>query len=345
MSRSGSKIPKACEPCRRRKVKCSGELPYCQRCRDPIQCVYRLKPRIRGQQPRHPPSPREHNSDEITTPDTGTNAHTSQHMDVYQSVAATNHTPQSAKNSQLFYGPSSNFAFIQQIHRNILVGPYGPRPATDVQEGGPGLDMFMQRSIFFGTPSHDHVALTSMDSPPPPPPVHIEDAKRFLEQFKGTDLPVMGLFPSSTIDELFLCVYGEAPDVSVTPRRALCFAMLAIGALNTPLTSSAELLYHTAKKEAVVHEEFVSLPMIQLSILLADYQLNIGRPNAAYLHLGTACRKAFALGLHQIKNSANSNTDAQERCNTLWCLYFFEVYGNSLTLSTSLTNLLVAGLD
>jgi hypothetical protein len=265
----------------------------------------------------------------MTDPDNGTIPPTNQDidMDVYRSVAATNSMPQSAQNSQLFYGPSSNFAFVQQIHRNILVGPRGPRgpqSASDVQEGGPGLDLFMQRSIFFGTPSHHNVSSRSTDNDCTPS-VPIGEARGFLEHFKGTYLPTMGLLTSTAIEELFLCVYSDTPDTSITPKRALCFAMLAIGALSTPLTSTAELLYHKAKREAVVHDEFVSLPMIQLSILLADYQLNIGRPNAAYLHLGTACRKAFALGLHRATSSGVSSVHTEERCNALWCLYFFEV--------------------
>lgn len=41
------KNPKACEPCRRRKVRCNGQTP-CNRCdRKPGDCVYRLRTRIR----------------------------------------------------------------------------------------------------------------------------------------------------------------------------------------------------------------------------------------------------------------------------------------------------------
>lgn len=41
------KNPKACEPCRRRKVRCDGRSP-CNRCeRKPSECVYRLRTRVR----------------------------------------------------------------------------------------------------------------------------------------------------------------------------------------------------------------------------------------------------------------------------------------------------------
>lgn len=318
------KIPKACEPCRRRKLRCSGEVPCCQRCRNPIECIYRLKPRERGQNRRTSQSTR---GDELISHAALDHMETPPHSpypDVYHSVAATNDTPQSVHSSQLFYGPSSNFAFLQQIHRNILAGPHGPRSASDVQEGGPGLDMFMQRSIFFGTPSND--IMPSKDSiERSSPAVSITEANFFLEQFRITCLPILGLPSATATENSFLSVYGDVPDPSPTPSRALIFAILAVGALSTPRTDQAELLYHMAKQEAIPYDEDVSLPMIQLSILLSNYQLNIGRPNAAYLHVGTACRKAFALGLHHGLVSAPCDAEGKDRCHTLWFLYFCEV--------------------
>lgn len=325
MNEAGGKTSKACEPCRRRKMKCSGELPCCQRCRNnPAQCVYRLKPRTRGKLNKSKNKLGQDDSVESTAPSSTSTPLNDPHLNVYHSVAATNHTSQSVHSSQLFYGPSSNFAFLQQIHRNILAGPHGPRSISEVQEGGPGLDMFMQRSIFFGTPSNDTIPFIGTGGHTSPP-IGPAEAKKFLEQFKITYFPIMGLLSSSTIDTLYESVFGEAPDPSPSPSRAITFAALAIGALGTTRTDLAELIFQSARREAVAYEEYVSLPVIQLSILLADYQLTVGRPNAAYLHLGTACRKAFALGLHQCTVGAFSNVDAQERCRTLWCLYFFEV--------------------
>ena len=325
MNGVGGKISKACEPCRRRKMKCSGEVPCCQRCQStPAHCVYRLKPRTRGKSSRPKASPREHDIAGSSAPSITSTPRSDQHLDVYHSVAATNDTTQSVHSSQLFYGPSSNFAFLQQIHRNILTGPHGPRSASEVQEGGPGLDMFMQRSIFFGTPSNNTIQSTGSINPTSLP-IDATQAKQFLEQFKITYLPIMGLLPATAIDALFQSVFGETPDPSATAGRAITFAALAIGALGTKCTDLAEVLFQCARREAYAYEEYVSLPLIRLSMLLAEYQLTVGRPNAAYLHLGTACRKAYALGLHQVTIGAFSSIDAQDRCHTLWCLYFFEV--------------------
>lgn len=107
--------------------------------------------------------------------------------------------------------------------------------------------------------------------------------------------------------------------------KALIVAVLALGALATPHTDIAEEIMARAKYEAVLFDDTVSLPMIQYSLLLAEYQTSMGRPNLTYLMLGTACRKAFALGLHrEAANSLTRSEDAEKCRTTLWCLYFLE---------------------
>ena len=58
----------------------------------------------------------------------------------------------------------------------------------------------------------------------------------------------------------------------------------------------------------------------------AQYQLVVGRPNAAYLLTGSSVRKAFAAGLH--KESAvpfgPALKSVEERRCTFWNLYMFE---------------------
>lgn len=109
--------------------------------------------------------------------------------------------------------------------------------------------------------------------------------------------------------------------------KALTLAILALGALGTPDTNIAEVLFARAKYEAVLFNDTVSLQMIQFSILQAEYNCNMGRPNLIYLNLGTACRKAFALGLHrEAANSMARSEDTERFRITLWCLYYFETW-------------------
>lgn len=117
----------------------------------------------------------------------------------------------------------------------------------------------------------------------------------------------------------------NSDETKPSQTKALIVAVLALGALATPHTDIAEELMGRAKYEAILFDDTVSLPMIQFSLLLAEYQTSMGRPNLTYLMLGTACRKAFALGLHrEAANSLIRSEDAEKCRTTLWCLYFME---------------------
>lgn len=117
----------------------------------------------------------------------------------------------------------------------------------------------------------------------------------------------------------------NSDETKASQTKAIILAVLALGALATPQTDVAEEVMARAKYEAVLFDDTVSLPMIQYSLLLAEYQTSMGRPNLTYLMLGTACRKAFALGLHrEAANSLTRSEDAEKCRTTLWCLYFTE---------------------
>ncbi|KAH6658428.1 hypothetical protein BKA67DRAFT_214024 [Truncatella angustata] len=342
MESAVEKIPKACEPCRKKKVRCDGKQP-CQRCqRRPSECSYRQRIRIRKSArhtlspiigPSHARSTTNESQSESQIPDASGNPPEPKKQadhardQLYQSVAATHgNKADSVESSRLFYGPSSQFAFLQQLHREILCFSSHHQPGDrEVQEGGPGLDLFVQRSIFFGiaqrtrsNPLPSHMSLISS--------LPVQQAVEFLAGFKAAASPIVPLFADQELDDLLHHFYSDESDSSLSPqRRALTLAILAIGGLTTAHTDVAELLFIKAKQEAVVCDDVVSLSMIQLSILLAEYQTNMGRPNSAYLNLGVACRKALAMGLHKESDISLVPADIlQKRRITLWCLYFHE---------------------
>ena len=339
MDRPG-KISKACEPCRRRKIRCNGQQP-CQLCQQsPAHCTYREKARHRvsarqraaldnnngndGSTPTQPlpsaASPAVHRPRDHNTP---------ADPEVYRGITATHHHgPDSGECAQLFYGPSSNFAFLQQLHKSIL--DYGRTRQPDGHgdhEGGEGLDMFVQRSIFFGTPPTFDVTQATR-SFPPTDIVSADRAAVFLDKFKTVSSHLFPLFTEAELDQMFQDLYPEEGRfTSSAQEMALVLAVLAIGALSTDSTDLAEILYEQAKTVAHPFTEAVTLSMIQLKILLADYQVNMGRPNSAYLHLGDATRRAFAMGLNrEAGRTASDETVLQKRRSAMWCLYFHERY-------------------
>lgn len=248
---------------------------------------------------------------------------------VYQSVTAAHEQGYGkwTENSRLFYGPASQFAFLQQVHRGLIssAGSHGQQD-REVQEGGPGLDLFLQRIFFFGTAPRVDISSILRPASTIFPEVPLPQARIFLEKFKAWTARHLPLFTNDELDKMLENLYSsEEPHSRPSQTKALTLAVLAVGALATPHTDTAEVLLTRAKYEATLFSDTVSLQMIQFSLLLADYHLGMGRPNLVYLSVGTACRKAFALGLH--RESANSLTrceDVQKYRKTLWSLYSME---------------------
>lgn len=350
------KNPKACEPCRRRKIRCDGKTP-CNRCdKKPSECTYRLRTRVRksnvqraaAANPVTPGGCEQGDQTRLSTPlpaptgaalsppgfckqlsEAGGPKSDAAYSGVYQSVAAANASGREwTENSRLFYGPASAFAFQQQVHRGIISSS-GPRSQQDpeVQEGGASLDLFHQRSFFFGTASRVDTSTLLRPANTLFPAVSLEQATVFLERFKGWTARILPFFTDAELDKMLHDLYSgdEQHPGRPSQTRALTLAVLALGALATPHTNTAEMLLAKAKYEAVVFDDTVSLQMIQFSMLLAEYHTGMGRPNLVYLCVGTACRKAFALGLHrEAANCLTRHEDLQKYRTTLWCLYSLE---------------------
>jgi hypothetical protein len=339
----GKKISKACEPCRRRKIRCNGQQP-CQLCQQqPEFCVYRVKARHRAsaRQKAVQSTLNANDNDGATltgslplpsalppaTHDTPRDNNQPADPEVYRGITATHaHSPDPSECTQLFYGPSSNFAFIQQFHTGILnYGRTRQAEGDRDHEGGEGLDMFVQRSLFFGTPSISDPA----NLPRSLPSIDLIPATRasvFLRQFKIASLHLFPLFTEAELDQMFHDIYPERVQTTSCPQEmALMLIVLANGALATDATDLAETLYKQAKTIASMFTEAVTLSMIQFHLLLADFQVNMGRPNSAYLHLGDATRRAFAMGINKEASRVGSDEVVlQKRRTTIWCLYFHE---------------------
>lgn len=147
-----------------------------------------------------------------------------------------------------------------------------------------------------------------------------------MEKFKTVSSHLFPLFTEAELDQMLRDLYPKEGQVASSQQEmALTLAVLAIGALSTDSTDLGEIMYEQAKTIAYAFTEAVTLSMIQLKILLADYQINIGRPNSAYLHLGDATRRAFAMGLNrEAGRAASDETVLQKRRSTMWCLYLHE---------------------
>ncbi|VUC26540.1 unnamed protein product [Clonostachys rosea] len=344
--------PKACEPCRRRKIRCDGKTP-CAQCRDePASCSYRTKIRTRASlrpfaasarsdshrtspvaptsQPRiprrdlDPVQERGTSQSPYEAPATRTSIQEPTPR-LYESVAVAHLAPQLTDSSQLFYGPSSSFAFIQQVYRLIRAKVPLTASSDNGQEGNrSALDLFKQRNVFFGVPwRSDPLASSLYGSQGISALAAKQLAGSLLAVFQAGSYPFFPFSTPSSLENLLDSAYDDWTAIT-SLKKSYLLLMLAIGALQT--TDHAELadrIFIEAKREAVLYEDAVNIPAIQLSLLMADYQINMGRPNSAYLHVGNACRKGMALGLAHI-TGGYTQAQTQERSATLWSLYYHE---------------------
>jgi hypothetical protein len=156
--------------------------------------------------------------------------------------------------------------------------------------------------------------------------------EEFLQGFKTTSYYRLPFYTIDELDGLLESLYDSQRVHNIPPQTKASFlAILAIGALSTPHTDLAETLFTEARREAVILDDAVTLKTLQLSLLFADYQVNMGRPNSTYLHLGMACRKAFALGLHIGALSTRlDRLTLQKQQITIWSLYFYETQVDNL---------------
>jgi hypothetical protein len=169
---------------------------------------------------------------------------------------------------QLYYGASSNFSFLQQIHQKICGSATNSRPGNDVEEAGPGLDFYGQRSLFFGTPNSSYQqnnllgfsSLTLLSE---------QLAESFLQDYLGT---LYHLHPFQAPEELCHLVKSmfEKPqdEKQGSERTATLMVVLAIGATMTNNTAWGEMLTEKAKNVMNAQSHVVNLQAVQLALLL-----------------------------------------------------------------------------
>jgi hypothetical protein len=338
---------KACEPCRLRKTRCEGAHP-CSHCEArQTECVYRqyVRRRKRVPQSSNPTVPSSVHSESSHRPndDAGFDSEGTDTC-VHQSVSATDTHPLSGS-TQLYYGASSNFAFHQQIHESILLRSQPGTPLLqELHEGAAGFEVSLQRSLFFGTESLANPRTSLLGNVLADGP-SLPQALGFLEDFKITTLQILPFFSQSELDILIHSLYDQELGRGLHPEaRVLALAVLANGALGSHNVPVGELLFTRAKDEAISFDETVNLRLIQFSMLLSEYQKNMGRPNSSFLHLGNASRKAFAMGLHRDLSSPVSilgwDDELQKRRCTIWYLCILEWYVNRFNFQKDVYQLL-----
>ncbi|KAE8354608.1 hypothetical protein BDV28DRAFT_146976 [Aspergillus coremiiformis] len=329
---TGWRISKACQECRKRKIKCNGSNP-CKTCHlRNTSCIYRD---IVRQRKRKRPAPRESDgfdSDGATRSEYGPGLPprrnpSGRNYTINNSVSATHVASPSCK-VQLYYGSTSHFALLHEIYRGLVSKqtPGSEKPQGEVEEARASLDMFSFRRIFFGTPDETQESMKGskgMDIPVMFLPREL--ANGFLRRFLSSLYNLVPFRSKESYERQLGDLYNPAPGARVdTWGHCMLLLALALGALGTEH-------YHWGDMLVTAHDKsnpIVSCDTASLTSSYAHYQTEQGRPNSTFLHLGTASRKALSAGLHkEAPNQGGELTDSvEERRITFWALYFYETW-------------------
>ena len=314
------RISKACQNCRRRKIRCDGGEP-CQHCvQKKLDCEYRgfVRQRKRKHELLSKSEDAGANAGGGETDDGGngddghaqpTTSSTrgkgiASNRKVAKSAPGTSHSAaeQSSRRSnfgdysvaathvaspscviQLYYGPHSNFSLMQLMYRQFVDGlgasennnQASSTQRDEVEEVGPGLDLFSFRRLFFGDlagnqdPSLSGGLVSGSNS------IFFMDprkASKYLEQFLST---IYYLTPWKSKDryrEMLKGLYQTNNDMSAdSPQTTLLIVMVALGAAEMNDHETADFLFRKAKANSVGFDEIVTVETIQVSILMISF--------------------------------------------------------------------------
>lgn len=282
---SGWRTSKACQECRKRKIKCDGVEPCktCQLRRTP--CIYReiVRQRRKKQKVKLADADDHDGASEAIRPESSMRqqspapslphyhrAQTPGKYTFHNSVSATHMASPSCK-VQLYYGPTAHFTLMQQIYRDLVSNqPSHPdEPQGEVEEAGAGLDLFSFRRIFFGTPSEAPDLVKSSNVSGPAMFLSYDLAKTFLQRFLSTLYSLMPVRPRAffeqQLDQLYQPSVGVEADAAY---HAMILLALAIGSMGTEHFSWGDVLFERAKASAAALDEVVNLQTVQISLFI-----------------------------------------------------------------------------
>lgn len=219
---------------------------------------------------------------------------------------------------------------MQHIYRDLISNPAAPPvPSGGVEEAGAGLDLFSFRRIFFGTPD-------SLDSNKPNGTgdmsmmfLPYDLAKLFMSRYLSGLYHMLPHRPKAYYEQCLDRLYTPSAASSLdTFTQAIILLAMACAAIGTDHFAWGDVLFERVKASMAMFDDVVNLQLVQISLLMGNYQNEQGRPNSAFLHLGSASRKALSSGLHKnVPHGAEKTPESiEERRVTFWSLYIYETW-------------------
>ncbi|KAL2313347.1 Transcription factor [Schizosaccharomyces pombe] len=345
------RIPRACDMCRKRKIRCDGKQPACSNCvSHGIPCVFTARPKRRtgqrqmyikslvsrleqmestlrsvipnyDQQPDiiHPSStPKNYHDQNCTKGETSSDDSTDDIAFLNEKMGTLVTTP---IGSQKYFGSSSTFSIIQ----------HAAKFASGVESDKVLEHLSMAKSGCLFDPDE------SFDGSKAELP-SLEIANIYIDAYFKSYNP---LFPVFT-RENFYQKFGspncfKKPDGSIDlVNYASYVVVLSLGCLAIADTeeqvSRANALFKNTLGISIEVTKDMSFRTLVFNFLTSVYYCAVSKPNAVWLNVGVVVRVAQTLGLH--RNSAMwsiGKEDAEEKARLFWYIYYLDRVSSMMT--------------
>lgn len=313
--------PKACQQCRRRKIRCDGGEP-CRHCQQKnVDCEYRGFVRQRKRkhelevrndvdasdvgnadssdkatsQPAFPRAAQSSSEKSAGAPKSNAALRHTETADGRRNrrrsagltdygVAAT-HVASPSCVMQLYYGPHSNFSLMQLMYRQLVDGlgnskglsnhnsSSSSRQRDEVEEVGPGLDLFSFRRLFFGDLAGNQDASLPGAALDPGSNslffIRESTASRYLERYLSTYYYLAPWKSKEFYRQELVGLFDKRNQLSSNdPQTTLLILMLALGAIEMKDDEMGDCLYKKAKANAMTFDDIVNVQTVQVPILM-----------------------------------------------------------------------------
>ncbi|KAE8410782.1 hypothetical protein BDV36DRAFT_276713 [Aspergillus pseudocaelatus] len=323
-TRATTRIWRACEQCRARKVRCDGSTP-CSRCRARgCPCEYRPSMQTQVTKDRESRQSQEYPSQAHCPPDKRLSAIRQdpillkRNREIRLGLGISNVETGSFQ----FYGPSSNFCFIQRMYQRLQQGESASvfNPATSVADG---VRQNIEPFVFSMTAENNH--------PLPQPDICIprEIGQSFIEAYFEIIHPQMPVLVYSDVLNTWESLWQPPWQERNTNGQDVLYMVLAIGARVSSSQGRQDVTFSEGWANFFAHKvhqanatfDDISLSSTHLSLLQAFFAFQLMRPNEAYLHLGHAARCTMALGIDRSQIVQGANLKAHRLRLTFWTIY------------------------
>ncbi|KAH8196117.1 hypothetical protein TruAng_009716 [Truncatella angustata] len=328
-SRERSRVTRACDKCKRRKIKCSGTHP-CEQCSYDIEsCTYDAS-YTRG---RMPPTPKRIDTGEMQS-------HVSHVVegDLEDHLAAAGH--------DVLHPPETNAA-----PAIVTSSRVSPEPSqTDLQghyigpASGVSFLLRVQKRLHQAVSfSQTSSIFTFGDAPlPEPDPASCllmsrDEGQKLLERYFDFAVPTHRFLHRPTVEhwlDEFFSTKGIMRDLEdASARKAVLFMVFAQAQVYMPSVSPGDdsARYFVAAEHHLAKERgSIRLTSVQARLAQCFYLLGQSRINHCWSLFGTTAHLVLAIGLNRnrrgypLANSDRIETECRRR--TFWCAYTLDSY-------------------